>query len=320
MPGGVVKKSLELFESWYNHLPVHKTSGGPAKGTIAAALAVLEKLKEDYRLKIEAHTAQGGSQISGASGQAVKKILARFGETRPFAKEGGRTNRGGRGDIKPMLEALKKARIEKLAVDRRNEILNEMQRFLVGKVVEFHNRQRIKIIYDPAKSSWQNILELLSSAQETGKDGPVAQHLVGAKLQLRFPDITVSNESYSTADDQLGRPGDFYIGDTAFHVTVAPMSPVYEKCKENLENGYRVFLLVPERAQTGARQNAELMIPGRIAVESIESFVGQNIEELSYFSRDKLKTGFRRLLETYNDRVDTAETDKSMLVEIPRNL
>ena len=315
-----MKQALELFESWYNHLPVHKASGGPAKGTIAAALAVLERLKEDYRPEIDAHTAQGGAQISGASGQAVKKILARFGETRPFAKEGGRTNRGGRGDVKKMLEALKKINLEKIPSARRNEILSEMQRFLVGKVVEFHTRQRIKIIYDPSKSTWQNIQGLLALARETGKEGPVAQHLVGAKLQLRFPEIEVSNESYSTADEQLGRPGDFYVGDTAFHVTVAPMNPVYEKCKDNLENGYRVFLLVPERAVAGARLNAELMVPGRIALESIESFVGQNIEELSYFSRDKVKSGFRRLFETYNARVDTAETDKSMLVEIPRNL
>ena len=133
--------------------------------------------------------------------------------------------------------------MKSLPPKRRNEILNEMQRFLVGKVVEFHNRERIKMIYDPSKSTWQNIQGLLSAARETGKEGPVAQHLVGAKLQLRFPEITVGNESYSTADDQLGRPGDFYIGDTAFHVTVAPMGPVYEKCKDNLENGYRVFLL-----------------------------------------------------------------------------
>lgn len=315
-----MKRALELFEAWYQHLPVHKASGGPAKGTIAAALAVLEKLKEDCRLEIEAHTAQGGAQISGASGQAVKKILARFGETRPFAKEGGRTNRGGRGDVKKMLEALKKTNLEKFDADRRSEILSEMQRFLVGKVIEFHNRQRIKMVYDPSKSTWQNILGLLLAARETGKEGPVAQHLVGAKLQLRFPDIAVSNESYSTADDQLGRPGDFYVGDTAFHVTVAPMSPVYEKCRDNLENGYRVYLLVPERAMTGARQNAELIVSGRIAVESIESFVGQNIEELSYFTRDKLKNGFKRLLETYNERVDAAETDKSMLVEMPKNL
>ncbi len=320
MPRGIVKKALEMFEAWYGNLPVHKASGGPAKGTIAAALVVLERLRESYRLDIDAHTAQGGAQLSGASGQAVKKILAQFGETRPFAKEGGRTNRGGRGDIKKMLEALKKANLEKLAADRRNEILNEMQRFLVGKVVEFHNRQRIKMVYDPSKSTWQNIQGLLTAASETGKEGPVAQHLVGAKLQLRFPDIVVSNESYSTADDQLGRPGDFYIGDTAFHVTVAPMSPLFEKCRRNLENGYRVFLLVPERALAGTRQNAELTVAGRIAVESIESFVGQNIEELSYFTRDKLKNGFRRLFEKYNERVDATETDKSMLVEIPRNL
>jgi len=159
----------------------------------------------------------------------VKKILIRFGETRPFAKEGGRTNRGGPGDIKKMLQALNRANLEKLAAERRNEILNEMQRFLVGKVVEFHNRERIKMIFDPSKSTWQNIQGLLAAARETGKEGPVAQHLVGAKLQLRFPDIAVGNESYSTADEQLGRPGDFYIGDTAFHVTVAPMIGVYEK-------------------------------------------------------------------------------------------
>jgi hypothetical protein len=320
IPGGIVKRALELFETWFSHLPAHKASGGPAKGTIAAALVVLERLRESYRLDIKTHTAPGGVQIKGVSGQAVKKILARFGETRTFVKEGGRTNRGLRDQIKMMLETIEKANLESLSPEKRSDVLNEMQRFLIGKVIAFHARQRIKMVYDPAKSTWQNIQDLLSVARETGKEGPVAQHLVGAKLQLRFPDIKVGNESYSTADDQLGRPGDFYIGDTAFHVTVSPMIGVYERCRTNLENGYRVYLLVPERAVTGARQNAELMVPGRIAVESIESFVGQNIEELSYFSRDKLKNGFRRLLETYNDRVDTAETDKSMLIEIPRHL
>jgi hypothetical protein len=320
MRGGIVKKALEPFQKWFSQLPSYKASGGAPKGTIAAALVVLERLKQEYRLDIKVHTAPGGVQIKGVGGPAVKKILARFGEVRPFLKEGGRTNRGVRDQIKMMLETLENSRLVSLPPEKRADVLNDMQRFLVGKVAVFHARQRIKMVYDPSKSTWQNILGLLSVARETGKEGPVAQYLVGAKLQLRFPDIAVSNESYSTADDQLGRPGDFYIGDTAFHVTVAPMSPLFEKCRQNLDNGYRVFLLVPERALAGARQNAELMVAGRIAVESIESFVGQNIEELSYFTRDKLKNGFRRLLETYNDRVDWAETDKSMLVEIPRNL
>ena len=140
------------------------------------------------------------------------------------------------------------------------------------------------------------------------------------KLQLRFPDIQISNESYSTADDQLGRPGDFHLGDTAFHVTVAPMPAVYEKCKSNLHEGLRVYLLVPDRSLTGARQNSTLLLDGKVAVESIESFVSQNIEEISTFSKKRLPEGVRRLLEEYNRRVDEIEVDKSMLIEVPKNL
>lgn len=180
--------------------------------------------------------------------------------------------------------------------------------------------RKMVVSYDSRLTTWHNIHNLLEEARKSSEEGEVAHHLIGASLQMAFPDLQINKAAYNSAADNLEKPGDFYIGDTAFHVTVAPMIGVYEKCKHNLENGYRVYLLVPERALTGARQNAELMVPGRIAVESIESFVGQNIEELSYFIRDKLKNGFRRLLESYNQRVDKSETDKSMLIEIPRNL
>lgn len=98
------------------------------------------------------------------------------------------------------------------------------------------------------------------------------------------------------------------------------MPGVYERCRGNLDLGLRVYLLVPERKLEGAKQNSEMAAPGRIAVESIESFVSQNIEELSEFSGEKLGGQFRRLLETYNQRVDKVQEDKSLLVEIPPNL
>lgn len=314
------KRALDALTAWYCGLPVHRSSAGPARGTIGSALVVLEQLKTDFNLNLESHRAAGKSQIKGASGPKVASILARFGETRPFIKEGGRTNRGGPGDIGKMLDALKTAKLDRIPTAERVLILEDLQRFLVDKVREFHNRQRLKIVYNPLKSAWQSIHEALALARETGKEGPVAQYLVGAKLQLRFPDIQIGNESYSTADDQLGRPGDFYVGDTAFHVTVAPMPTVYEKCRRNIEEGLRVYLLVPDRCLVGARQNAEATAAGQITVESIESFVGQNIEELSIFTKDRLIDGFRRLLETYNQRVDAVEVDKSMLIEIPRSL
>lgn len=308
--------ALQQISEWYGSLK-QVNSGFPARGTIAAALVVLEHLKEDYSLELSSHRAQGGSQIAGASASATAAILARFGETRPFLKEGGRTNRGGPGDIGKMLDALRPLCLEKDTVETRNSILEELQRFLVDKVQEWHGRQRLSFYFDPSRSGWQLIRDLLDRAREQLKEGPVAQYLVGAKLQLRFPELEISNDSYSTADDQLGRPGDFYVGDTSFHVTVTPMPAVYEKCKVNLRDGFRVYLLVPDRAVVGARQNAEAVAAGQIFVESLETFVGQNVEEMSTFNRVSLRGHFRALLETYNRRVDATETDKSLMVEIP---
>lgn len=316
----LTEKALEAFKGWYSKLRVHMASGGPAKGTISAGLVVLERLKTEYILDLQAHRAPGGSQIKGAGGQAVKKILAQFGETRPFTAEGGRTNRGGPGDILPLLETLKLLNLDAVKESERIAILNKLQKFLVDRVIDFHSRQRIKLTFDPTMTTWQMIKSLLSAARDTGKEGPVAQHLVGAKLELRFPELTIGNESYSTADRQLGRPGDFLLGDTAFHVTVAPMPQLFDKCLNNVKEGYRAFLLVPDRSLSGARQNAELILPGKIGVEPIESFVATNIEELSLFSKKKVVLGIRRLMETYNRRVSECEMDKSMLIEIPRNV
>ena len=313
-------KILQAFASWYQALPIHKSSGGPARGTIGAALVVLEHLREKCSFELAGHQAEGKAQIKGLSASAVAKILARYGETRPFLKEGGRTNRGGPGAIGSMLDVLRPLGIEKLSLLERNQRLDELQKYLAGRVRDFHNRQRIKLLYDPNMSTWRVVSDLLAIAREDGKDDRVAQYLVGAKLALRFPGIKVENHSYSTADDQLRRPGDFYLGSIAFHVTVAPQPAVFEKCRANIAQGFRVFLLVPDRALQGARQNAEVTMAGKIAVESIESFVGNNVEELSEFTKDKLCTGFKRLFEEYNRRVNEVENDKSLLIETPSNL
>lgn len=308
----------DRFRDWFAGLK--KYSGFPAKGTISGALVILDRLKKEFTLDINAHTAKGGSQISGASGDAVRRILAEFGETRPFVSEGGRTNRGLRGDIRGMLEALEASNLKSLPQGSRAKALEEFQKILVKKVQDFHNQQRLKIPYDSAKTTWQAIFDLLQTARETNKEGPVAQYLIGAKLQIRFPDHKIENQSYSTADQQLNRPGDFLVGNTAFHVTVAPMPAVFDKCKTNVKDGLRVYLLVPARSAVGAKQIADQTIPGQISVEAIESFVAQNIDELSEFSKAHVASEFRRLLETYNSRVDAVEIDKSMMIEMPKPL
>ncbi len=98
------QKVISGFSRWYAHLPIHRPSGGPARGTIAAALVVLDRIKQDCKLDLDSHRASGKSQIKGVSGTAVARILATFGETRPFLSEGGRTNRGGPGDMAKCLK------------------------------------------------------------------------------------------------------------------------------------------------------------------------------------------------------------------------
>lgn len=314
------EKALAAFDNWYSGLP--KLYGGriPAKGSLGGGLVVLNKLKEKYDLSIESHTAKGGSQVSGLSGPAVRAILAAFGETRPFLEEGGRTNRGARGAVKDLLMALSTCELGKLPRSKRNEVLTGFQWFMVDQVREYHELKRLEISYDPASSTWQSISDLLDKAKEAGKEGPVAQYLVGAKLQLRFPELEISNESFSTADVQLGRSGDFLVGNTVFHVTVAPAPALYEKCRRNLKAGASVYLLVRFKDLVGTKQVAENTAPGQIMVESIETFVSQNLDEIAAFSQTQRISEFRSLLETYNHRVDAADTNKSLMVEIPPNI
>ena len=311
--------AVTVFEDWFNKLDRYNEDF-PAKGSVGGALVVLERLKRDYELNIESHTAAGGSQIRGASGAAVKRLLLKFGETRRFVAEGGRTNRGLRGDIKKMLDVIATLGLDRLADEDREKVIEKLQQFLVDKVRQFHAQRRLECRYSTSFSAYQAVASIFKAARERGKEGPVAQYFVGAKLQLRFPNQSIENKSYSTADAPQDHPGDFLVGDTVFHVTVAPALGVLDKCRRNIEEALRPWLLVPERLLALFRHEAEEAIAGPFTMGSIESFVSQNVAELAEFSGELLPGQLLRLLEVYNRRVGETEVDGSMLIEIPAAL
>jgi hypothetical protein len=292
----------------------------PPKGSLAVGLVILERLKEGFDLRLPTHMAKGGGQVKGVSGEAVAKILADFGESRRLSVVGGRSNRGTPAVAKTLLGALGRVQLGTLPRNERNAVLRTLQASLVEGVREYFNRQRLQPAYSPASSTRSFVGDILRSAKQAGKWGPVAQYLIGAKLQLRCPSLEIRNESESAADASLRQPGDFIIQDTSFHVTVAPNLGHFEKCGRNLEEGRRVYLLVPEEVVFGARQTADSTGTRGIAVEAIESFVAQNVEELGQFAQEGVARQIRRLLEVYNERVDAIEVDKSLLIEVPRTL
>ena len=251
-------------------------------------------------------------------GITARKILARFAVPRTRVAEGVKTSSVVPTTAEELLRRLAHSDLASATVEARAQLLSELQAFLVERVRGLQNS--LRPTFNSNLSTREFISDLLKLAGESGKRGLVAKYLVGAKLQLRFPEMEVRNEKSSASDDSSGQPGDFVLGDTTFHVAVAPTPAHFAKCRQNLHMGLRVFLLVPDDFVFGARQNADLTAEGQIAVESIESFVAQNIEEISKFSRNAVVDGLRRLLEMYNTRVNAAGIDKTMMIEIPSNL
>ncbi len=278
---------------------------------------MLENLRDNFDFDIEAHKATGSDQLRNASRQNVQKILARFGEERILLQEGGRTNRGLMKNLQPLLKALSDAGMGDLALEDRELEIGNMHSFLVAKAKDIFNAEMISFDYRPGMTSREIVGMILESARKRRKTGEVAEYLIGAKLALRFPNYGIRNSAASSADRQSDEQGDFQINDCVFHVSVAPNRGHYDKCKRNLADGLRVFLLVPDEILAGARQISDLETAGRVSVEAIESFVSQNIEELSDFAGDRVAQNMKLLLVKYNERVAEVETDLSLEIRIP---
>jgi hypothetical protein len=171
----------------------------------------------------------------------------------------------------------------------------------------------ITVAFNPDFITWRFFRDVVKAAQESGNEAAVTRHLVGALLHLTFPEATV-DEPTGAATGQNLPLGHYLVGDTVFHVTMSPVIAVYEKCQENINQGFQVFLLVPDKYFCGTRQNAEIILPGKISVASIETFISQSLERLAGFSKPRVGQAIRQLLDTYNDRIRTLESDPSLFI------
>ena len=306
----------QAIQEWWDSFPLRSRT----RGNIAGGLVILENLRSEFTLDIERHKAAGSDQLRNATGPNVRNILSRFDENRILLREGGRTNRGLMRNLAPLLVGLAGTGLGQLSAEERVVAIDAMQSFLVERARDIFNADWIAFDYSPGTSSREIVGKILSAARERHKAGDVAEYLVGAKLALRFPAYDIRNSAASAADVQTEEQGDFQINDSVFHVSVAPNRGHYDKCKINLTNGLRVFLLVPDERLVGARQSVEIEVGNGVSVLSIESFVSQNIEELAEFAGSRVSQNLKALLEKYNERVTAVETDLSLRIAIPASM
>lgn len=311
------ERALEEFKAWCGRH--HEGGSLPSRGRNYGALVTLNRLREDYDLNVNAHKTASGKQVKRQTNHNVSNILQEFGEEREPLSEAGRTSRGSLDAVEDLLDTLQETNLQDLDQQERHSVLTQMMNHCVWVESEYHERERVEFDYSPIDDPTKVVSRILSEASNR-KRGAIAQHLVGAKLDVRLSQTAVPNHSYTTADDQTKRRGDFDIEDTVFHVTVAPSDSVYQKCNSDLKRGSNVYLLVTNDVRLGAERTVHEQYSENIKVRSVENFVGQNLDEMSSFSRKEAESTIEEVIEKYNERVEQVEQDQSLKIKKPENM
>ncbi|WP_419840836.1 DUF4928 family protein [Candidatus Poriferisodalis sp.] len=311
------------IDEWYE---AQRTEAGINRNVMTVCLIMCEHMLDHFPLD-EAKWFTG-SQIRLLGGSRVSKILARYGEVRQLASEGGRTSRGSQELARSFQAAINSSVAAQdfavASMELRREVINNLHAAIVERIqADFFARQRLRIEYRHHEPTGVAIRQLLDVAKFRGGNviGAVAQHVVGAALCLWYPNMEIDNYSFTTADTHTGRAGDFVIYGAALHITTAPSEALMHKCERNLALDLLPVLLT-QRNRIAAAEGlaANFNIADLISIKDLTDFAADAVDIPARYDRNPRNERLRLLLEVYNLRVASAEPDPSLQVEIPENL
>jgi hypothetical protein len=289
------------------------------KGSLSVALVVTQHARTlGLPLDPDQLLTAGSGQVLGQGKGPVQAVLKRHGITRILANEGGRTSRGSLKKMREYVAFLNTLQL-KGSVN-----VDAVESFWIERVHEFFAGKPFKIKLDAARGLRTVVRDVIQQAQERQKTAPgvyyagaVLQHLVGAKLECALGRGSIEHNSFSTADAPNARVGDFLIGDVSIHVTTAPGEAVIQKCRENLDDGYKPILVTLQRGLPVAEGlSANVGLGERIDLFEIEQFVALNLYELGKFRAEGRRVAVSGLVKRYNEIVEEVETDPSLKIEL----
>lgn len=285
-------------------------------GAMGTALILTRKAcRQGLPLDIAALLTPGGGQVSGLNGNSINKILQEYGVTHRVGTESGRTSRGT-----PALAQIYAAFLNEQGLD--DASTKKIEAWWVARFIDFFNSQPFKLNYDTSRSLAAVIDDLLSQAIQRQKKNPgtmyagaVLQHLVGAKLELALPELTIVHNGASVADAVSSRSGDFVIDNTILHCTMSPGDALLIKCKENLRSGAQPIILTIGKGVVAAQNLAETHgIEGRVEVMDALQFLAANLYEMSLFKAADRRIKVAQLVEKYNHIIAEHESDASLRI------
>lgn len=276
-------------------------SGRPVAGRFQAALALLERLRSYPTFGLADHTVEGGASVVSHETFA-KAAIARFGLT-AVNKNGGRRSSNLPKWGQPLLNAVRDAGYSESNIDP----LQAIQARFADRIRAILETDPFEVRLD-GRSAETVISDVLEQAGQRDRIGAVAQYLVAAKLQLRFPQVPIPIQTFNQHDNEQRR-ADFQIAETAIEVALGtPDDKHVQQVLSILEDSRsEVWLLVRSRRVSAWKDEMAAALTGnlaqRLVIASIEAFIGQNISELGSFSTQGRATQLRALFSIYNERV-----------------
>lgn len=287
---------------------------GTARSTLAGALVILDRLNEKAPLAASDIFTAGG-QIIGSRGEALRQTLAKYGINQSFLADGVTTRSTEK--FRRLAEHIDYGRaLSSLTAEQRQVAVARLVEPVLSEIEGFFSRQHLSVTCDRQVSPVAWIAQILESAHERS-GGRVEQHLVGAKFERRFKAEDINRLSANAADVQTERLGDFVIGRTVYHITANPTASLIRKCADNLKRGFFPVVLTPrvavERAKgLAAYDNLEI----KLVVFAIEDFLAQNLIEMADNDSLPYFEILGEVIEAYNRRIQDAETDSSLRIEL----
>ena len=303
------EKRLQQFAS------SHKFLGN--KGPLCVALVITRTaIRNSLPLDPANLVTNAQGQVLGLGKTGVQNFLAGYGITKVLAAEGGRTSRGSIGNMQDYVEFLN--------ANAKTLDLKKVEAWWVDKVRIYFESSPLKLRVDTGvslKACLNGIFDEAKRRQSENRGatvlGAVMQHLVGAKLEVLYPDMGISHSGYSVADAPTGRSGDFQIGDSVIHVTTAPVPLLLQKCSDNLGIGLRPLIISTPAGAAMAENLAEQEgNAGRVEVLDVVQFLVANMLEWTAFEGTRRRNTFQGLIDHYNLIVEACETDPSLKIEI----
>jgi hypothetical protein len=250
-------------------------------------------------------------QIAGVTGGAVTAILREHGVTGKYLGiDGGRTSRGNFRFVRDLMSSVPVEVLTEMSDAEFDALARRWEARLIERFV------RPALLSDPIIVRNQHgcdaadvVRGVLDAATPRSLAGPVAQHLVGAKLQRRHKDIEIENHACFAQDSSLQRNADFTVHKYAFHVTVAPKKALVRRWEQNVEDGLMARVLVRDEQVETTRRLLASSSARRITVLGIETFVGQNVDEMATDEAADSATVLADVFAIYNRRVAAVERD-----------